>query len=174
MNFAILDSQAGSKYQSCQTLVSRCPQSLLSQFNITEPDKWKYVGMKSVGQCDVYAPKKFKLMKNIVFVTYCLSQEGEEKCRHLYSPQVLKMASVCLIFVVSCMAVSDIFIICAHLCNIPLLPETSSKALKVFAVIAHIVIALAFIVQLSLMGSTQVSRRGPSEKRFALYVSFQI
>ncbi|KAF8535040.1 hypothetical protein BDD12DRAFT_808889 [Trichophaea hybrida] len=162
MNLAILAGQAGPKHQSRQTLVSLCPQSFFSEFNLTEPDKWKYVGKKSVGLCDVYVPKKFNVTKNNAFVSYCLSQEEEEKCRLLYSPLVLKMASVCLIFMVACMAVSVIFIICAHLCDIPLIPETSSKALKAFAVIAHIVIALAFIVQLSLMGSTQVSRRGPN------------
>jgi len=69
------------------------------------------------------------------------------------------------------MAVSVIVIICARFSDASMVTDgRKSPGRNQFAVLAQVLIALIFIIQLSLMGSTQVSRRGPSEKRFAFHL----
>ncbi|KAH0538023.1 hypothetical protein FGG08_005384 [Glutinoglossum americanum] len=89
LGLTILAGQAGRKHSSRQSLVSLCPPSFFSSFNLTEPKARKFVAKGANGLCDLYVPKKFDVKQHNVFVKYCLSQEAKKTCRLLYSPYTI-------------------------------------------------------------------------------------
>jgi hypothetical protein len=159
LELTILTGHAGPKHQKHQSLVSLCPQSFFSTHNITEPQKWEYVASKPHGLFDSYAPKKFPLATQNVFVKSCYSQDVPQKCRLLYSPLIMKIATVCLMVTVACMTLAIFF----HERS----QEPEGK--NVFVVfVATGVVAVAYVIQLIVMGLSSAAQRSPKNKRLVL------
>ncbi|KUJ12920.1 uncharacterized protein LY89DRAFT_196973 [Mollisia scopiformis] len=178
LELTVLSGQAGPRHQTAQKLVSLCPESFLSTHNSTEPE-WKYVPSKASGLFDAYAPKNFPVKDQNVFVKSCFSQDVPQKCRLLYSPLVLRVATVCLMVTVGCMTFAALF--CGWTLRksadlekfeemVSMSSETQTGVFFGGAILAF----TAFVIQLFVMAFSAAAQREPSGKsdqRWLLNVS---
>jgi hypothetical protein len=159
----ILTGHAGPKHQKHQSLVSLCPQDFFSAHETTLPSQWKFVPSEPEGLFDPYAPSEFPLETENVFVKSCYSQEMSQKCRLLYSPLVLKIATWCLVITVGCMTLGVLF------------SETFEERPKAekgenwsLIYMTTLVVFVAYIIQLIILGASEAAKRSPSGPRFVL------
>jgi hypothetical protein len=165
LDVTILSGQTSPKHRTDQSLVSLCPESFFSTYNQTLPQQWKYVTSGSTGLFDQYAPKKFPIKQENIFVHSCYSQEVPQRCRLLMSPLVLKIATVCLMITVACLSVSIFF--GQEIESLAIVPKGAS-----FILGAGIVF-LAFAVQffITAFGSVQREPRSTNDQVWLLNVS---
>jgi hypothetical protein len=152
----ILSGHAGPKHQSHQSLVSLVPPDFFIAHNRTVPKKWKFVKRsKPKGLFDPYAPKKFPLKQQNVFVKSCYSYRMPHRCRLLYSPLVLKVATWCLVVTVGGMTLGLLF-------SEDYTEDNNEDDYKGLAHTATAVVFVAYVVMLIVLGATEAAKRKPS------------
>lgn len=152
----ILTGHAGPKHQKHQSLVSLCPQDFFSLHKVTLPHQWKFIPSNPKGLFDPYAPSKFPLQTENIFIKSCYSQEIPQKCRLLYSPLILKIATWCLVVMVGCMTLGMLFSERFEE------PEASELGYGLMVFGATLVVFVVYIIQLCILGATEAAKRSPS------------
>lgn len=159
----ILTGHGGPKHQKHQSLVSLCPQDFFRAHNVILPPQWKFISSKPKGLFDPYAPSKFPLQTENIFIKSCYSQKVPQKCRLLYSPLVLKIATWCLVVTVGCMTLGVLFSE-----RLEEGPEASEGGYGQLVFLATLVVFVAYIIQLIILGATEAAKRSPSGLRLVL------
>ncbi|KAF8861219.1 hypothetical protein BDZ45DRAFT_776444 [Acephala macrosclerotiorum] len=159
LGLTILSGQTSPKHRIAQSLVSLCPESFFSAHNRTEPQEWDYIQSGANGLFDAYAPKNFSLKQENVFVESCFSQDIPQRCRLLYSPLVLKIATACLVVTLACVSLSIFF---GHHGEIDTDSEITTKA--ALFIPGSAIVLVAFIIQFFLTAFSSVTELGPRSK----------
>ncbi|KAE9373773.1 hypothetical protein N431DRAFT_456516 [Stipitochalara longipes BDJ] len=164
LELTLLSGQTSPKHRVDQSLVSLCPESFFSKYDQTDPQEWKYVSSGANGLFDQYAPKKFPVKTENIFVHSCFSQEVSQRCRLLYSPLVLKIATACLMITVACLILSIFLGEDGE--DLEIVPE------RVAFILGVGIIFVAFFVQFFLTAFGQVQRepRGRNDQAWLLNV----